>query len=67
MTHFQDGHHINTKSGIISQSFARIRNTPAIIVTATGTYDQLVAILEDKASQSRTAKLWVDNLIKFFS
>ena len=34
------------------------------IVTGTDTYDQLVAILDDKASQSRTAKLWVDNLIK---
>ena len=34
------------------------------IVTGTDTYDQLVAILDDKASQSRTAKLWVDNLMK---
>ena len=34
------------------------------IVTGTDTYDQLVAILDDKASQSRTAKLWFDNLIK---
>ena len=33
-------------------------------MTVTDTYDQLVAIRDDKASQSRTAKLWVDNLIK---
>ena len=33
------------------------------IVTGTDTYDHLVAILDDKASQNRTAKLWVDNLI----
>ena len=30
MPHFQDGRHVNTKSGILSQSFARIRNTPAM-------------------------------------
>ena len=34
------------------------------ILIASGNYEQLIAILDDKASQSRTAKLWIDNLIK---
>ena len=34
------------------------------IVVTTEDYEQLLSILDDKASHSRTAKLWIDNLIK---
>ena len=34
------------------------------ILVATDTYEQLIAIHDYKASQSSTAKRWIENLIK---
>ena len=34
------------------------------ILIATGAYEKLIAIIDDKASQTGTATLWIGNLIK---